>query len=420
MTGLDPWEALRFSINELSARAVQVLLAAFETDPLMTRAQLADLIRALHAEYGRAASSATADTLISVRGAADRLDLPAPRVLDVIGLAQARGVAGYALAGEDPARRAAVSVDRLVRGAQRRTVYEATAAAGTGFARVPRPGACAFCLMLASRGAVYSKDTVLRTTSRARAGAGQSYHDNCHCQAQEVLSPDDVPPIVAGLHEQWKRLAAQSPGGTATLDQWREHVHSRRLDEAAADAGSPSTGSTAPEPSAAEARRPRRRIARTERRRGGPDEAEWARRQAALASDTSGEALYPHEIEFLEAMEALGEKVRWIPRSPYIPGQGRAPTNDFVWLTNENTVTELKATTPNYGKIRNLIQPAVRKAREKGVVKDSFVIDLGLHRLTPKLRGQLELYNIRNPDNRVARMWVMARGELTEIDLARA
>jgi len=62
MTGLDPWEALRFSINELSARAVQVLLAAFETDPLMTRAQLADLIRALHAEYGRAASSATAAT----------------------------------------------------------------------------------------------------------------------------------------------------------------------------------------------------------------------------------------------------------------------------------------------------------------------------------------------------------------------
>ena len=91
-----------------------------------------------------------------------------------------------------------------------------------------------------------------------------------------------------------------------------------------------------------------------------------------------------------------------------------------MWLTNENTVTELKATTPNYGKIRNLIQPAVRKAREKGVVKDSFVIDLGPYRLTPKLRGQLELYNIRNPDNRVARMWVMARGELTEIDLARA
>ena len=47
MTGLDPWEALRFSINELSAHAVQVLLAAFETDPLMTRAQLADLISRL-------------------------------------------------------------------------------------------------------------------------------------------------------------------------------------------------------------------------------------------------------------------------------------------------------------------------------------------------------------------------------------
>lgn len=230
----DLWEALTFSVGELSAHAVQALMTAFETNPLMSRAQLAHLVRSLQDVYGRAASQATADTIITTRAAAGRLDLPAPKVLDVIGLAQASAVAGYALAGSDPAARAAASVDRLVRNAQRQTVYEAAARAGTGFARVPEPGACAFCLMLASRGAVYTRDTVLRTTSQARAGAGQSYHDHCHCRAQEILSAGDVPPVVAGLHEQWRRMAAGSPGGVVRLDQWREYVHAQRVAEAEA------------------------------------------------------------------------------------------------------------------------------------------------------------------------------------------
>ncbi|AYD89677.1 hypothetical protein D5R93_05760 [Actinomyces lilanjuaniae] len=422
MVALDPWEALRFSTSELSARAVQALLTAFETRPLMTRTELAHLIQALQAEYGRAASAATVDTLTTTRAAAGRLDLPAPQMVDVIGLAQSSGVAGYALAGSDPARRAAVSVDRLVRGAQRQTVYESTARAGTAFARVPRPGACAFCLMLASRGAVYARDTAVRATSASRARAGQSYHDSCHCQAREVLSPADVPPVVAGLHEQWQRLAAQSPSGVVTLGQWRDHVRSTRAADAAARR---TTTTSASVPSAADSAQGTSgtgqsrvgKAERTTRRRGGADEAQWAARQAALASDTSGEALFPHEIEFLESMEVLGERVQWISRAPYVPGRGRLPTNDFVWVTNGGITTELKATTTSYKSIRQRIQPAVRKAAEQGVVKDAFVIDIGPYRLTPRLRAQLEQYNIRQPDSAVARLWVMGAGELTEIHL---
>lgn len=411
MAAPDPWEVLRFSTSELSTHAVQALLSAFETNPLMTRTQLAHLVRALHAEYGRAASAATADTITATRGQAGRLDLPAPRALDVIGLAQSSGIAGYALAGSDPARRAAVSVDRLVRGAQRQTVYEATARAGTAFARVPRPGACAFCLMLASRGAVYTKDTVLRTTTRARSRAGQSYHDHCHCQAQEVLSADDVPPIVAGLHEQWKRLSAESSTGVATLDQWRAHVHASRVEEAAARKAAQRESIVVRGP---------QKVGRAERRRGGPDEQEWARRQAALVSDTSGEDLYPHEIEFLETFEGLGERATWIPRAPHDPIRGRRPTNDFVWLTNGGVPAELKACSDNYGKIRALISRAVRKAREQDVVKDTFVIDITPYRLSPKLRAQLERYNVRNPDNTITSLWVMSGGQMHEISLLRA
>lgn len=55
-----------------------------------------------------------------------------------------------------------------------------------GYARV-LSGAenCGFCAMLASRGAVYKKDTVLRRRD------GRRYHDNCDCVARLVIDGED-------------------------------------------------------------------------------------------------------------------------------------------------------------------------------------------------------------------------------------
>ncbi|MDO5033071.1 hypothetical protein [Corynebacterium sp.] len=47
--------------------------------------------------------------------------------------------------------------------------------AGTSYARVPEPGTCAFCLMLGSRGAVYTKETVLGEMGRS-AGVNDWRH----------------------------------------------------------------------------------------------------------------------------------------------------------------------------------------------------------------------------------------------------
>lgn len=127
--------------------------------------------------------------------------------------------------------------------------------------------------------------------------------------------------------------------------------------------------------------------------------------------------MLPHEIELVESMETLGERVTWIPRAPYVPGQGRLPTNDFIWVTNGGIAIELKATSDSYGKIRRLVQPAIQRAAEQGVVKDVFVIDIGPYRLRPKLRVQLEQYNLRHPDWPITRLRVMGGGELTEIHL---
>ena len=55
--------------------------------------------------------------------------------------------------------------------------------------------ACTFCLLLASRGAVYSRDTVLLTE------AGKKYHDNCRCLGIEVQTPADLPRINQELEQ---------------------------------------------------------------------------------------------------------------------------------------------------------------------------------------------------------------------------
>jgi hypothetical protein len=54
----------------------------------------------------------------------------------------------------------------------RDTVMQAAHKDKAAYARIPEPGACKFCLMLASRGFVYSKST---------AGQTKKFHGKCRC-----------------------------------------------------------------------------------------------------------------------------------------------------------------------------------------------------------------------------------------------
>ncbi len=77
----------------------------------------------------------------------------------------------------------------LVLNRVRNTVKLSAKAAGNKWCRVPEAGACPFCLMLASRGAVY----VDKTTATRSQGGGR-YHAHCKCSAVEILHEADVPP----------------------------------------------------------------------------------------------------------------------------------------------------------------------------------------------------------------------------------
>lgn len=83
-----------------------------------------------------------------------------------------------------------------------------------GWRRVGRGAACPFCLMLISRGAVYSKTTV-----------NFEAHDNCGCTPELVYRRESEPPEVDRLREQWERITAGRSGPDA-LRAWRDALAS--------------------------------------------------------------------------------------------------------------------------------------------------------------------------------------------------
>ena len=100
-------------------------------------------------------------------------------------------------------------VDRYIKNGHSETILLSSLAAGNGYARQPEPGACSFCLMLASRGAVYaSEEHATRVGApgvvlRGRQKPKDKFHDNCNCRAVEVSDGDGLPPQAVELRKLW-------------------------------------------------------------------------------------------------------------------------------------------------------------------------------------------------------------------------
>lgn len=73
---------------------------------------------------------------------------------------------------------------------------------------------CAFCRMLASRGAVYRSDE--------DASGGFRAHFRCGCQALPAFSDDDVPEFNREMSELWDEVTA-GLGGADARKAWAEH-----------------------------------------------------------------------------------------------------------------------------------------------------------------------------------------------------
>lgn len=102
-------------------------------------------------------------------------------------------------------------VDRKILAGHRDTIMFSAFAAGNGYARKPEPGACSFCLMLASRGAVYRTARSAEQVGapgvvmRGNAKRGDKFHDNCRCHAVEVSEGSGLPPEAVELTKLWDK-----------------------------------------------------------------------------------------------------------------------------------------------------------------------------------------------------------------------
>lgn len=117
------------------------------------------------------------------------------------------------------------AMQRMAMEPYRQTIRLSAFEAGNGYARVPEPGACEFCLMLASRGAVYSsrveayeiglanwsRDGAAKRKAReskARAKGVKpdyGYHDKCKCNIIEVSATNGLTEANIVLHDLWQK-----------------------------------------------------------------------------------------------------------------------------------------------------------------------------------------------------------------------
>lgn len=153
------------------------------------------------------------------------------------------------LAGlESAGRGAAMAADQQTQRAGRDLINAAGAKDRRlrGYARITDGNPCAFCAMLAARGAVY------RTSQRAELGGRKKpkgspdgrtpknrrppvsladlskYHNGCHCQVIPVYTDEPfLTPESRRLADQWKEISGNLSGDEARR-AWRRHIEKNR------------------------------------------------------------------------------------------------------------------------------------------------------------------------------------------------
>lgn len=214
-------EALNRGLEMVSSAARRDLVALFSrldlSNPAAARDALLEAVPLISDRYGQAAATLACDWYEMLRRDAGLPDSFRARPADTYPseavAARVRSAAGHLFDGDlrDALDSLATSLDKYVKQPARDTVTSNAArdkAWSPGVARVPMGSdPCDFCLMLASRGAVYaSEDT---------AGKTKKYHGNCNCVPTLIKSPRDYP---AGYDPDalYEDYLARREGGTGT------------------------------------------------------------------------------------------------------------------------------------------------------------------------------------------------------------
>lgn len=155
-------------------------------NPAAVQAALFEYVPALVSEYGDVAASVAADWYDELRASEGVPGSFRAPLAPSVPLEQVNARLGFATRTDGPlwlgqsetlTTFLAMMANEYALQPGRDTVMEAAHKDKAAYARIPEPGACKFCLMLASRGFVYSKST---------AGQSKKFHGKCRCNAMPV------------------------------------------------------------------------------------------------------------------------------------------------------------------------------------------------------------------------------------------
>ena len=233
------WKMMRDQLNYINRMAMDDLISVVRTasqmDPITGREYLTDAFEALVSTYGGVSADMTVEWWDEIMADelyfAEAAPLPTHRQL----VKEVRWGTAPDVQGEDDVlRRMAALMQKHIFGAHRNTVDINALNHKVGYARYAQADACAFCRLLASRGAVYGSPAAAlyvgtatvrshysdgrRRGYRLKKGrvrgvqrAGERYHDHCRC----VVAPDrpgldpNLPDYVDKFEEEYDRAIAQ-------------------------------------------------------------------------------------------------------------------------------------------------------------------------------------------------------------------
>jgi len=215
-------------INQLStvayAAVKRLLLELDDSDAAVLRDRLFAAYPELVAPFVEAAGVTAAQWYSEVRAEADVGGSFAPVVAASVPADQARGMVFRAMSprfgqsGSTVFRLLSGSTQRLIAGGARNTIEASSRAdrVRVGYQRMPAPGCCAFCGMLASRGPIYrSEETASSIYTR--------YHDHCRCIAVPVFSgKSEINSVLEATQAKYLGMYQQSVG-TQLSAYSREH-----------------------------------------------------------------------------------------------------------------------------------------------------------------------------------------------------
>lgn len=97
-----------------------------------------------------------------------------------------------------------------------------------GWARVPEAGACSFCLLLATRGAVYREHSFTNSNFKFTGPGAFKTHDHCRCSLEPIFGAYEAPADVRKYQALYTEVAKTAHGPAATRAAFRQAVDAER------------------------------------------------------------------------------------------------------------------------------------------------------------------------------------------------